>query len=171
MFWSSYAFVQIAFSQDFMRILEENCGGDIVDRRRRFNSFVENTAKKVFWFRYTFVERLRSLHFLSFYKKIVASSVDINNGRINCKNVVEKAVKIHVLFEHHIFFTIFSLLSDCITKLCFFVVFLTLNYLDGFERKREKAPSLNCRKNSCFHLLCAFLFNFGTLDSFIQVFS
>ena len=51
-FWSSYTFVQIAFSQDFIRILEENCGGNINDGRPRFNSFVENAAKKVFWFRY-----------------------------------------------------------------------------------------------------------------------
>ena len=67
------------------------------------------------------------------------------------------------------FFIIFSLLSDCTTKLCF-CCFLTQNYLDGFERKCEKAPSLIWRKHSYFHLLCAFLFNFGTLHSFIQYF-
>ena len=42
-FWSSYTFVQIAFSQDFIRILEANCGGDINDRRRRFDSFFESS--------------------------------------------------------------------------------------------------------------------------------
>ena len=45
---SANTFVQIAFSKDFIRILEENCGGNINDRRPRFNSFVENAAKKVF---------------------------------------------------------------------------------------------------------------------------
>ena len=74
------------------------------------------------------------------------------------------------VFEHYIFFTIFCLLSNCITKVCFFCCFLTLNYLDGFARKRKKGLSLSCRKHSYSHLLCAIFFNFVTLHSFIQYF-
>ena len=51
-----------------------------------------------------------------------------------------------------------------------FCCFLTLNYLDGFGRKREKGLSLSCIKHSYSHLLCAIFFNFVTLHSFIQYF-
>ena len=51
-----------------------------------------------------------------------------------------------------------------------FCCFLTLNYLNGFARKRKKGLSLSCRKHSYSHLLCAIFFNFVTLHSFIQYF-
>ena len=54
------------------------------------------------------------------------------NFRKRCKtlkkglqSVARKSEKINIFFEYYIFFTIFSLLSDCITKLSFLLFFDT----------------------------------------------
>ena len=96
-------------------------------------SQLQKVSKSFFSWNITFSPQLcqfRRIVLLNFRKRWAT----LKKGR---HSLATKIKKNNIFFEHHIFFTIFCLLSDCITKLCF-CCFLTLKYFDGFGGKRRK---------------------------------
>ena len=78
------------------------------------------------------VPQFRQIVLLNFRKRCTT----LKKGR---HSLATKTKKNSIFFEHHIFFTIFCLLSDCITKVCFLLFFDT------------KLPWWFCKKKSKNH--------------------
>ena len=84
-------------------------------------SQLQKVSKSFFSWNITFSPQLcqfRRIVLLNFRKRWTT----LKKGR---HSLATKTKKNSIFFEHHIFFTIFCLLSDCITKLCFLLFFDT----------------------------------------------
>ena len=86
-------FLQITCCFDFLNVLEDNCGTDILNRRIKRKSWIQNAAKKAFRFSYTFLQKMRCFDFLSILEENCGA--DIINGTIkfNCETLVDKRCK------------------------------------------------------------------------------
>ena len=59
---------------DFFSILKGKCDADIMQKRTKGKTFVENSAKKVFWSSYTFVQIAFSQDFIRILEEIVVAT-------------------------------------------------------------------------------------------------
>ena len=76
---------------DFFSILKGKCDADIMEKRTKGKSFVENSAKKVFWSSYTFVQIAFSQDFIRILEENCGGNINDRRPRIN--NFVENAAK------------------------------------------------------------------------------
>ena len=86
-FWASNTLVQNSCSFKFFRILEENCGADIISGKFKCETFVKNGVKNCRWVSYTFLQKPCSSKFFSILEENCGA--DIINGTFNCQMFVQ----------------------------------------------------------------------------------